>query len=58
VQELADISRRLAGLKGEAMNWLEDPNYAALRLRLVNAYGALEAAMVEARRKVRLNECP
>jgi hypothetical protein len=38
------------------MNWLDDPNYAALRLRLENAHAAVEAATVEARRRVRLNE--
>ena len=38
------------------MNWLDDPNYEALRLRLVNAHAAVEAATVEARRRVRLNE--
>jgi hypothetical protein len=37
------------------MNWLDDPNYAALRLRLENAHSAVEAA-VEARRRVRLDE--
>jgi hypothetical protein len=38
------------------MNWLEDPNYGALRLRIENAHATVEAAMVEARRRVRLNE--
>jgi hypothetical protein len=47
---------QLAHLKGEAMNWLDDPNYAALQLRLENAHAAVEAATVEARRRVRLNE--
>jgi hypothetical protein len=41
---------------GEAINWLDDPNYAALRLRLENAHAAVEAATIEARRRVRLNE--
>jgi hypothetical protein len=43
-------------LNGEAMNWLDDPNYSTLRLRLENAHAAVEAAMVEARRRVRLNQ--
>jgi hypothetical protein len=31
-KELADISGRLAGVKGEAINWLRDPNlYTALQ---------------------------
>jgi hypothetical protein len=55
-RELADVAGQLAHLKGEAMNWLDDPNYAALRLRLENAHAAVEAAAVEARRRVRLNE--
>jgi hypothetical protein len=56
-KELADISGRLASIKGEAMNWLRDPNlYAALRLRIENAHASVEAAAVEARRRVRINE--
>jgi hypothetical protein len=39
----------LAALKGDATHWLTDPEYASLRHRL-------EAALVEARRRVRLNE--
>jgi hypothetical protein len=36
---------------------LGDPNlYTALRLRLENAHAAVEAATVEARRRVRINE--
>ena len=38
------------------MNRLRDPKYAHLRLRLENANAAVEAAMVEARRRVRINE--
>ena len=36
--------------------WLRDPNYDTLKLRLENAHAAAEAAAVEARRRVRLNE--
>jgi hypothetical protein len=53
---LGEVAATLASIKGEAMNWLRDPSYAALRLRLENAHAAVEAAMVEARRRVRLNE--
>jgi hypothetical protein len=35
---------------------LSDPNYNALRLRLEIGHAAVEAAAVEARRRVRLNE--
>jgi hypothetical protein len=34
----------------------ETPEYAVLRLRLENAHAAAESALVEARRRVRLNE--
>ena len=56
-RELSEVAGRLAGIKGEAMNWLRDPNlYAALRLRLESAHAAVEAAAVEARRRVRIDE--
>jgi hypothetical protein len=35
---------------------LRDPNYDTLKLRLEVAHSALEAAAVEARRRVRLKE--
>ena len=50
-RELAEAASLLAGIKGEAMIWLDDANYSALKLRLENAHAA-----VEARRRVRLNE--
>jgi hypothetical protein len=43
-------------LKGDANAYLTDPNYETLHLRLEMALAAVEAAMVEARRRVRLNE--
>ena len=43
-------------MKGDSNHWLTDPEYAALRLRLQAAHAATEAALVEARRQVRLNE--
>jgi len=55
-RELADIAGQLASLKGEANSWLRDPNYDTLKLRLEIAHAAAEAAAVEARRRVRLNE--
>jgi hypothetical protein len=53
-RDLSESAAQLASLKGEAMNWLSDLNYAPLRLRLENAHAAMEAAAVEARRRVRL----
>jgi hypothetical protein len=55
-RDLADIAGQLASLKGEARAWLSDPNYDTLKLRLESAHAATEAATVEARRRVRLNE--
>jgi hypothetical protein len=55
-RELADIAGQLASLKGEANSWLRDPDYDTLKLRLENAHAAVEAAAVEARRRVRLTE--
>jgi hypothetical protein len=43
-------------LKGDANAYLSDPNYKTLKLRLEGAHSTLEAAAVEARRRVRLNE--
>jgi hypothetical protein len=55
-RDLAEIASRISSLKGEANAYLTDPNYGALRLRLENAHAAVEAAAVEAKRRVRLNE--
>jgi hypothetical protein len=55
-RDLADIAHQLASLKGEANAMLRDPNYDTLKLRLENAHAAAEAAAVEARRRIRLNE--
>jgi len=55
-RDLADIAGQLASLEGEANSWLIDPNYNTLKLRLEIAHSAVEAAAVEARRRVRLNE--
>jgi hypothetical protein len=54
--DLADIAAQIATFKGEANAYLRDPKYATLRLRLKNAHAAVEAAAVEARRRVRLSE--
>jgi hypothetical protein len=53
---LADIAHHISSLLREANSYLRDPNYGALRLRLENAHAAMEAAAVEARRRVRMNE--
>jgi hypothetical protein len=55
-RDLAEIAAHIGQLKGDANAYLTDPNYSTLRLRLENAHASVEAAMVEARRRVRLNE--
>ena len=42
--------------KADAVHWLTSPEYATLLHRLENAHAAVEAALIEARRRVRLNE--
>jgi hypothetical protein len=54
--DLSGLAGELTALKGDANHWLTSPEYAALRHRLENAHAAVEAALVEARRAVRLNE--
>jgi hypothetical protein len=55
-RDLAEIASHLGQLKGEANAYLTDSNYDRLKLRLENALSAVEAATIEARRRVRLNE--
>jgi hypothetical protein len=56
-RDLADIAGQIAALKGEANAYLQrDQKYDTLRQRLENAHASVEAAAVEARRRVRLNE--
>jgi len=55
-RDLSGMVGELAALKADAAHWLTDPEYAALRHRLEAAHAAAEAALVEARRRVRLNE--
>jgi hypothetical protein len=55
-RDLAQIASHIAQLKADARAYLSDPNYNTLKLRLEAAHSAVEAATVEARRRVRLNE--
>jgi hypothetical protein len=43
-------------LKADATQWLTDPEYTTLWHRLEAAHAAAQAALVEARRRVRLNQ--
>ena len=55
-RDLTGIAGELAALKADVRHWLTDPEHADLHLRLGNAHAAVEAALVEARRRVRMNE--
>ena len=55
-RDLTRIVGELTTLKADASQWLTGPEYEALRLRLEIAHAAVEAAVVEARRQVRLDE--
>jgi hypothetical protein len=55
-RDLSALVGELAALKADAAHWLTDPEYEVLRYRLEGAHAATEAALVEARRRVRLNE--
>jgi len=55
-RDLAEIASHIGQLKRDANTYLTDPYYNTLRLRLEAAHSAVDAAAVEARRGVRLNE--
>jgi hypothetical protein len=55
-RDLSSLVGELNALRADANHWLEGPEYGPLRLRLESAHAAAEAALVEARRRVRLNE--
>ena len=48
-RDLSGVAGELQALKADAHHWLREPEYAALRYRL-------EAALIEARRRVRIGE--
>jgi hypothetical protein len=55
-RDLSALVGEFTALKGDAAHWLTDPEYATLNYRLEAAHAAAEAALVEARRRVRLDE--
>jgi hypothetical protein len=55
-RDLSGLVGELAALKGDATHWLTKPEYDALRHRLEAAHAAAEAALVDARRRVRIDE--
>jgi hypothetical protein len=56
VRDLTALVGEIAALKGDENHRLEGPEYAPLKHRLEYAHAAVEAALVEARRRVRLSE--
>ena len=55
-RDLAQLASDLNRSKADATHWLTAPEYASLLHRLEGAHAAVEAALIEARRRVRLNE--
>ena len=55
-RDLTGMAGELAALKADAPHWLTDPAHADLHLRLGNAHAAVESALVEARRRVRMDD--
>jgi hypothetical protein len=53
---LSGMVGKLAGLKGDATHWLTGSECATLLHRLEDAHAAVGATLIEARRRVRLNE--
>jgi hypothetical protein len=54
-RDLTGMAGDLAALKADARQCLTSPEYAVLHLQLENAHAAVEAALVEVRRRVRLD---
>jgi len=54
-RDLPDVAKELASLNGMARS-LRGAEYATLRFRMEAAHAAVEAALIEARRRVRVNE--
>ena len=55
-RDLTALVGEIAALKGDANHGLEGPEYATLKHPLGSAHAAVEAALIEARRRVRLNQ--
>jgi hypothetical protein len=55
-RDLPAAINELASLKAEATHWLTEPEYGALLYRLEGAHAMAEAALIEARRRVRMHE--
>ena len=56
VRDLSGMAGQLAALRADAIHWLTDPEYSPLRFRLQAAHATAKAALVEARRRARIEE--
>ena len=56
IRDLTGLVWELSSMQEDAAHWLEGPAYGTLRHRLEIVHAAAEAALVEARRRVRLDE--
>ena len=55
-RDLSQPASDLNGTKGDALYWLEGVVLSPLKHRLESAHAAVEAALIEARRRVLMNE--
>jgi hypothetical protein len=55
-RDLTALVGEIAALKGDANHRLQEPEYATLKHRLEYAHAAVEAALIEARRRMKMNE--
>jgi len=56
LHDLTEEASELRRTKADADRWLRDPQYGVLLQRLEEAHVAVEEALVEARRQVRIDE--
>jgi hypothetical protein len=54
-RDLTALVGEIAALKGDATHWLEGSEYVTLKHLLEDVHAAVEAALIEARRRVRMN---
>ena len=56
LHDLMEEASELRRTKATAEHWLRDPEYGVLLQHVEDAHVAVEAALVEARRRVRMDE--
>ena len=55
-RDLAQMASDLNGTKADVLHWLKGDEYGTLLHRLEGVHAAVEAALIEAKRRVRINE--